>query len=394
MPVLPRIFTPLTSAALLAAGCVAAILSACGGGGMGSSGMGMASATSTTGMSCMSMDMPMTCPPPTITMVSPGAVVHRTVTLTADVGMSGGNMMVMMVDFMVDGTTVGMSTKAPYTVSWDTTTTNDGSHTLTAQVSDNMDHMVNSRPVSVQVNNNPTFTVAMTPGQLIPAPASSASATAALGAKLANGTFSGKVTISGVTATAVTVNQGFAGSAGSMVIALTANEGTAGEWDVPAGAMLTDDQMTALMQGALYVVAASPANPAGELRGQITPANVMVTFSALQGNQEVPPVTTAATGIAATTVDTSADTLTVHLHTSGIADAMAANVNNGGMGAAGSMLAPLSKDDVDPGHWSTQLATIGAADVANFKAGKWYVNVATSVDPNGLIRGQIQLPGN
>jgi hypothetical protein len=392
MPVIPRISTALTAASLLAAG-VAAIVAACGGG-TDPSGMGMASPTASTGMSCMSMDMSMSCPPPTITMVSPGAVVHRTVTLTADVGMSGGDMMIMMVDFLVDGVTVGMATQAPYTISWDTTAASDGNHKLTAQVSDNMDHMVTSKPVSVQVNNNPTFTVAMTPGQLIPAPASSASATATLAAKLANGALSGKVMLSGLAATSVTLNDGFAGSAGSGVIALTANGGAAGEWDVPSGAMLTDDQMTALMQGGLYVVAVSAAHPGGEVRGQITPANVMVTFSTLQGSQEVPPVSSSATGVAATTVDTSADTLTVHLHTSGVADAMAANVDNGGMGATGSMLTALSKDDVDPGHWSTQLATIGADDVANFKAGKWYLNVASAVDPNGVIRGQIQLPGN
>ena len=392
MPVIPRISTALTAASLLAAG-VAAIVAACGGG-TDPSGMGMASPTASTGMSCMSMDMSMSCPPPTITMVSPGAVVHRTVTLTADVGMSGGDMMIMMVDFLVDGVTVGMATQAPYTISWDTTAASDGNHKLTAQVSDNMDHMVTSKPVSVQVNNNPTFTVAMTPGQLIPAPASSASATATLAAKLANGALSGKVMLSGLAATSVTLNDGFAGSAGSAVIALTANGGAAGEWDVPSGAMLTDDQMTALMQGGLYVVAASAAHSGGEVRGQITPANVMVTFSTLQGSQEVPPVSSSATGVAATTVDTSADTLTVHLHTSGVADAMAANVDNGGMGATGGLLTALSKDDVDPGHWSTQLATIGADDVANFKAGKWYLNVASAVDPNGVIRGQIQLPGN
>lgn len=395
MPVTPRLWTALTSAPLLAAAAVTAILAACGGSGMGSSGgMGMASPTSSMGMSCMGMDTSMSCPPPTITMVSPGAVVHRTVTLTADVGMSSGDMMVMMVDFMVDGTSVGTATMAPYSVTWDTTSFSDGNHRLTAQVSDDMDHTVTSKPVNVEVSNNPTFTVVMTPGQMIPAPTSSASGTATLGAKLANGVLTGKVVVSGLTATAVTLNQGFAGSTGSAIITLTTNGSTAGEWDLPAGALLTDDQMTALMQGGLYLVAASAANPSGEMRGQITPANVMVTFAPMQGGQEVPPVTTAGTGVAAITVDTSADTLTVHVHTTGIADATAANVDNGGMGATGSMLTALTQDDVDPGHWSTQLAAIGADDVANFKAAKWYANVASAVDPSGVIRGQIQLAAN
>jgi hypothetical protein len=392
MPAMPRVRTALPWASLPLSGCVTAILVSCGGGGMSSS-MDPA-ATTTAAMSCMSMDMSMSCPAPTIAMVAPGGVVNRTVTLTADVGAVSGDMMVMRVDFLVDGASVAMATMAPYTAKWDTTTVNDGSHTLTAQLSDDMDQTVTSAPVTVRVDNNPAFAVAMTPAQIIPAPASGASGTAALAAKLENGTVSGKVMVSAVAATAVTLNEAFAGNTGSALITLTANGGTAGEWDVPTGTMLTDEQVTALMQGGLYVVAASAANPAGEIRGQITPENVMVTFSSLQGAQEVPPVSIAASGIAATTVDVSANTLTVHVHTSGVADATAANVDNGAMGATGNLLTALTRDDADPGHWSTQLAAVTVQDVANFKADQWYVNVMTATDANGAIRGQIEVPAN
>jgi len=378
----------LPAALLLAASVVATILAACGGGGYGMGSMGSTPAS----MGCMSDMNAMNCMAATITMLSPGATVNRTVTLTAKVTSMSGDT-VMRVDFMVDGASVGTVTMEPFTLSWDTTTVSDGTHTLTAMVTDSMHQVATSAAVSVQVDNNPNFSVLMAPAQIIPLPSSAASGTVTLAAKLANGTVSGKVMVSGVTPTAVTINEAFAGNTGTALITLVAS-GTMGEWDVPAGAMLTSDQMTALMRGGLYVIATSTAHPSGEIRGQITPSYVMVVFSPMQGAQEVPPVNIAAAGIAATTVDSSANTLTVHVHTTGVADAMAADVDNGGRGTTGAMLTALTLDNVEPGHWSTQLATVTASDVTNFKTSKWYVNVATPTDPSGAIRGQIEVPGS
>jgi hypothetical protein len=156
--------------------------------------------------------------------------------------------------------------------------------------------------------------------------------------------------------------------------------------------MLTDDEVTALLQGGLYVIVSSPARPAGELRGQITPANVMVTFSSLSGTQEVPSIVISASGVAATTVDTIANTLTVHLHASGVDDAMAAELAEGAAGAIGKPLAALARDPLDLGHWSAQLVAVSASDVDAFKANAWYLNMMTPADPNGAIRGQLE-PG-
>jgi hypothetical protein len=225
--------------------------------------------------------------------------------------------------------------------------------------------------------------------QIFPAPSSNATGTASLTVKLATGATSGKVTLSGVTATAVTINEGFAGNTGAAAITLTASAGTAGEWDLPAGALLTADQVTALLEGKLYVLATSAANPAGELRGQIAPANVSVNFANLAGAQEVPAVTITAAGVVATTVDNVANTITVHVNTTGVSDATAAEVDTAASGATGPKLVALTKDSVNTGHWSAELASIGTADVANYTAGKWDVNVVTPADATGAIRGQI-----
>jgi hypothetical protein len=202
-----------TATALLAA------LTACGGG-----GMGMAPASTTTdvmgsgsmgsgamSMSCMdmsmnmSMNMSMSCNAPTVTMVAPPGTVNRTVTLRAQVTMMHGDGMAR-VDFMVDGTRVGTASGETFGVSWDSTTVNDGAHTLTATVSDSLGQTASASPVTIAVDNHPVFTVALSPAQIVPVPVSAGSGAAHLSVDLGTGAVSGSVMLSGVTATAVTLN--------------------------------------------------------------------------------------------------------------------------------------------------------------------------------------------
>jgi hypothetical protein len=364
------------------AGAAALLLSACGGGGYGGSSSGGPGPMGCGG----AYGMP--CPAPSVTVASPGATVNRTVTLNASAS-AAGTASVTRVDFLIDGTIVGTATASPFTVSWDSTSVTDGNHTLTGTVTDSQSHTATSTAVTIAVKNNPLFNVTMASAQISPAPNSTATGTANLTVKLASGATGGKVTLSGVTATAVTINEAFAGALGAGVITLAANAGTAGEWDVPAGALLTADQMTALLQGKLYVIATSAANPAGEIRGQITPDNVTVVFSGLAGSQEAPPLAGTASGVAATTVDSGANTVTVHVNSTGVDDATTAEVDTAAAGATGPKLLALTKDSVNMGHWSTELATVTVSDVANFSANKLYVNVKTPAAPNGAIRGQI-----
>ena len=112
-------------------------------------------------------------------------------------------------------------------------------------------------------------------------------------------------------------------------------------------------------------------------------------FADLSGAQEVPAVVGAAAGVAATTVDAQANTVSVHVHATGVDDATAAEVDNGAAGSTGTRLVALTQDAVQAGHWSTELAAITATDVDNFKANKWYVNVATPAQVHGAIRGQV-----
>jgi hypothetical protein len=331
-----------------------------------------------------------TCPPPAVTLTAPaaGATVKGMVTLTATaMASSTYNLTITSVAFMVDATAVGTATTAPYSVSWDSTKVANGSHQITAKATDNAgDTATTTVAVNVTVGNA-AIAVAMSPSQVFPVLDSKASGTARLMLQSETGAVSGQVALSGFTARAVTLNEGFAGSTGQTLIALEPGA-AAGEWQVPAGALLTAQQRSALAQGRLYLVATSAAHPAGEVRGQIAPDNVQVTFSELAATPEAATLDGAFSGVAATTVDTQAGTLTVNVNSTGVEAATSATLDTGAAGAGATRIA-LTRDPADVNHWSKELARIGAADVDALEAGEGSVSVASQAAPGGALRGEI-----
>ncbi|HXY97306.1 MAG TPA: CHRD domain-containing protein [Steroidobacteraceae bacterium] len=366
----------------LAGVLVATAITACGGYG------GSNYSSSSGGTSCGAGYQAM-CPPPTVSVTAPtsGVTVSGTVALTATAAAASGytNITIASVEFLVDGTSVGTAMASPYTVNWDTTTATNGSHTITAKATDSMNDSTTSQGVMVTVMNG-AMAAAMSPAQVFPTPSSKASGVARIGIDSDTGAVTGTVTLSGMSARAVTINQGFAGSTGEAVVTLAPRAGRPGEFVVPPNVVLSSAQAGALAQGRLYVIATSDVNPNGEIRGQLAPGSVRVTFSALEASPEAAAQGLSASGVAATTVDTRAGTLTVHVNTAGVEDATAARVLSG---AAGTALAELARSPVEMGHFSTELAPISAADVESFEAGRLSVSVATPAAPAGALRGAI-----
>src|SRR5213076_1211083 len=66
-----------------------------------------------------------------------------------------GSLTVSQVQFYRDGNLIGSDSAAPYSVSWNTTSTNNGSHTLTAVATDILGVRWNSDSVTVTVSNGP-----------------------------------------------------------------------------------------------------------------------------------------------------------------------------------------------------------------------------------------------
>ena len=95
--------------------------------------------------------------PPTVSVTAPangatvnGAAVSVTATASDNVGVVG-------VQFKLDGANLGAeATASPYTISWNTTTTGNGSHALTAVARDAAGNTTTSTAVNVTVNNDTT----------------------------------------------------------------------------------------------------------------------------------------------------------------------------------------------------------------------------------------------
>jgi Big-like domain-containing protein len=94
----------------------------------------------------------------TITSPTAGSPVAGTITVRASVSPVG--VLVAGVQFELDGVNLGgQDTRAPYSVSWDTTTTGNGFHTLTAVARDALGVGFRSDPVRINVSNAPPPTV-------------------------------------------------------------------------------------------------------------------------------------------------------------------------------------------------------------------------------------------
>jgi hypothetical protein len=95
------------------------------------------------------------CTPPTVTIDSPrsGSTVAGTITISASASDDAG---VLGVEFRIDGASGVEDTTAPYAVSWNTTGSSNGSHTLTAIARDAAGNGATSAPVTVTVSNDTT----------------------------------------------------------------------------------------------------------------------------------------------------------------------------------------------------------------------------------------------
>jgi hypothetical protein len=113
-------------------------------------------------------------------------------------------------------------------------------------------------------------------------------------------------------------------------------------------------------------------------------ADVKVTLS---GSQEVPPVTTTASGSGTITVGDD-KSISGNVTTSGIA-ATAAHIHQGPAGENGGVIIPLTK--AGDNGWSVPAGTkLTDAQYAAFKAGNLYVNVHSDAHKGGEIRGQLK----
>jgi len=111
------------------------------------------------------------------------------------------------------------------------------------------------------------------------------------------------------------------------------------------------------------------------------------TTVALSGSQEVPPVTTAASGSGKITVGAD-KSVSGSVTTTGV-DGTAAHIHMAATGQNGPVIVPLTK--TADGVWSVPAgAKLTDAQYDAFKAGNLYVNVHSAANKGGEIRGQLK----
>jgi hypothetical protein len=135
------------------------------------------------------------------------------------------------------------------------------------------------------------------------------------------------------------------------------------------------------------------------ISAQIKQLQIQTPFNAkLFGNNEVPPVTTSATGMAQFKLSTDGKTLSYTLTANNIKDITASHIHQGKTGENGQPVVPLSvgRGTITSSNLQGPMAGKQISDLVNLmKSRQAYVNIHTMQNKNGEIRGQIlPVPGN
>ena len=133
---------------------------------------------------------------------------------------------------------------------------------------------------------------------------------------------------------------------------------------------------------------AADANAVSDAEAASDAGGPIAYGATLGGNQETPVVSTTAKGTASLTLDATGTTLTYHV-THNVAGGTASHIHIGNAGEAGAVLFPLTPFSSD----MSGAITVTAAQVTDLEAGRYYVNVHSTLNPGGEIRGQILHPG-
>ncbi|HEX2962881.1 MAG TPA: CHRD domain-containing protein [Ignavibacteriales bacterium] len=168
-----------------------------------------------------------------------------------------------------------------------------------------------------------------------------------------------------------------------------------GTWDLTPeqGSGMTTDMITALLEGNIYVNVHTRRYPAGEIRGQLVPASGTDFTTHLEGNQVVPATTEKAmgTGNFILTNEGLIYKITVDsLKVTGV------RIEHAPFGVTGTVVSDLQTAGFDTsntiiGVWRRTGGTSPLTDqlITSLLRGNLYVNLLTSANPNGAIRGQI-----
>lgn len=188
-------------------------------------------------------------------------------------------------------------------------------------------------------------------------------------------------------ATAAHIHSGFAGNNGGIVVGLMQDSGDTTIWKIPVGTTLNTNQLVTLMDGGMYFNIHTPANPSGEVRAQIAPENIHIARTVIDGSQQVPAVSTSASGVGFTTVNTETGAIIANSWVSNLVPT-AGHIHMGAAGSTGGIVLALTQDSSEPALW-TATGTLDSNQLMLFNNDELYYNFHSDAHPAGEIRGQI-----
>jgi hypothetical protein len=158
------------------------------------------------------------------------------------------------------------------------------------------------------------------------------------------------------------------------------------------GSMLTPELFGEMLEGAIYINLHTAGFPNGEIRGQVYRLIREGYTVYLNGDQEIPAVSTIAKGAGIVSIDRDQDNAHFMIVASNIT-ASGAHFHNGVAGQSGPViydLTPYYTNGAMYGYWKSSDATpFTVAQSVRFRNDSVYVNLHTGVYPGGEIRGQV-----
>lgn len=179
------------------------------------------------------------------------------------------------------------------------------------------------------------------------------------------------------------------GANGPVIFDLSPTTGVTNGSVVNLNFSVTPAQVADLKAGLWYFNIHTSGSPGGEIRGQIFLNSPHIAY--LDGNQEVPAVSTSAKGSGIVSVNPATNQALVTVNFAGLSsNATAGHIHFGRSGINGPVVCDLLPPAATSGSVIDRLCNFTPAQITSLKQAQFYFNIHTSSFPGGEIRGQIQ----
>lgn len=190
--------------------------------------------------------------------------------------------------------------------------------------------------------------------------------------------------------TGIHIHEGEVGSNGGVLVNLTPSvDGNLIVGSI-ASADISNEFIGKLLTGAYYLNVHTSQNASGEIRGQLHVESDKSYYASLDTAQQVHSVNGNATGSAIFDISLDKKTLTYYVVTNNLSGSITgAHFHNGKVGQAGGVEVNLSSGINGTILEGSLDITSNTSLISDIELGSIYVNIHTTQNPNGEIRGQV-----